>query len=190
MASVHLFSECAMAIRGLGAVLETTPTLHRYAQRLPADEARAGGCIVVDMDEPTGWWRAILAEAIARPQLPIVLVTRTAVVRDVVLALRLGARDVIDWEADGEELRRAVHEFAAPPARRSARGAPAYRLDRLTSRQREILALAATGLPTKAIARALALSTRTVEAHRARMVKRLMAGSFLELVRQQIRCEA
>jgi FixJ family two-component response regulator len=36
----------------------------------------------------------------------------------------------------------------------------------------------------------LAISKRTVDAHRSRMVRRLKARSFLELVREQIRFES
>jgi two-component system, LuxR family, response regulator FixJ len=190
MESVHLFSENRAAIstitrllRGLGL------RVHPHAARLPPETPRARSCMLVDMDEPTGWWRAALAEAIAKPQLPIVLVTSRPVARDVVLAVRLGAKDVVDWKEDGEGLTAAVREIVQRGTAAAAAAAGSSRLDLLTARQRQILALASTGMASKEIARALSLSTRTVEAHRVRMVKRLMARSFLELVRQQIRQE-
>jgi two-component system, LuxR family, response regulator FixJ len=192
MVPVQLFSENRAAIGTIRALLRASceTTVHANAARVPPEALDAGGCVLVDMDEPVGWWRATLAEAIARPTLPIVLVTARPVARDVVLAVRLGAADVVDWAADGDGLRAAV-EHCRPPAQRvSPSQRERCRLELLTPRQRHVLALASTGLASKAIARLLGVSTRTVEAHRARMVKRLMARSFLELVRQQIRHEA
>jgi two-component system, LuxR family, response regulator FixJ len=193
MATVHLFSENPGTIGSITGALSSTCVVHLYrsAARLPDTALAFGGCVVVDMDEPAGWWRATLAEVIAKPFLPIVLVTARPVARDIVLAVRLGARDVIDWAADSEGLRAAVRELTViEPEIMQARRTRGCRLDLLTSRQRQILGLASTGMASKEIARALSLSTRTVEAHRVRMVKRLMAKSFLELVRQQIQQEA
>ena len=190
MVSVHLFSENRATVATITVLLQGACTVHVHpnAARLPPETPRRGGCVLVDMDEPVGWWRATLAEAIAKPHLPIVLVTARPVARDIVLAVRLGAKDVVDWMADGAGLAAAVRELTGDDGR-GAGALTGSRLDLLTRRQRQILALASTGMASKEIARALQLSTRTVEAHRVRMVKRLMARSFLELVRQQIRQE-
>ena len=53
---------------------------------------------------------------------------------------------------------------------------------KLTIREREIAQLLLVGRTSKAIASALALSTRTVEAHRARLMKKLGATTPGELV--------
>jgi two-component system response regulator FixJ len=187
MVPVHLFSENVTAIRTISVSLRGVGAVqrHRNGGRVAPEALRAGGCVVVDMDEPIGWWRATLAEAVAEPHLPIVLVTSRPVARDIVLAVRLGAYDVLDWVADGPQLRATVGALGADGG--DAARAGGSRLDRLTARQRQILALASTGMASKEIARALSLSTRTVEAHRMRMVKRLTARSFLELVREQVR---
>lgn len=52
----------------------------------------------------------------------------------------------------------------------------------LTQREREIAQHLVTGGTSKQIARALAISPRTVEAHRARLMKKLGAASHGELV--------
>jgi PAS domain S-box-containing protein len=52
----------------------------------------------------------------------------------------------------------------------------------LTQREREIAQHLVTGRTSKQIARLLAISPRTVEAHRARLMKKLGAGSHGELV--------
>ena len=57
----------------------------------------------------------------------------------------------------------------------------------LTMREREVLQLLAEGLCSREVAGALRLSLRTVENHRARMMRRLEIHSFAELIRHGIR---
>jgi DNA-binding NarL/FixJ family response regulator len=57
----------------------------------------------------------------------------------------------------------------------------------LSSREREILRLIAQGGSNKSVAAALGVSTRTVETHRAAIMRKLRASSTAELVRYAIR---
>jgi DNA-binding NarL/FixJ family response regulator len=57
----------------------------------------------------------------------------------------------------------------------------------LSSREREILRLVAQGGSNKSVAAALGVSTRTVETHRAAIMRKLHATSTAELVRYAIR---
>jgi len=57
------------------------------------------------------------------------------------------------------------------------------RLQQLSPREREVLARIIEGLSNKAIARALDLSPRTVETHRAHVFEKLGADSLAQLVR-------
>jgi DNA-binding NarL/FixJ family response regulator len=57
----------------------------------------------------------------------------------------------------------------------------------LTPRQREILRLIALGRSTKAIARSLGISAKTVETHRAQLMERLDIYDIASLVRYAIR---
>lgn len=61
------------------------------------------------------------------------------------------------------------------------------RFDRLTSRQREILQLIAEGNTTQQIANKLAISVKTVEAHRAQLMSRLGIHDIPGLVRYALR---
>src|SRR5205814_4311533 len=60
-------------------------------------------------------------------------------------------------------------------------------LEKLTPRQREILALIAEGQATKKIARTLNISTKTVESHRSQLTERLDIHDVAGLVRFAIR---
>jgi DNA-binding NarL/FixJ family response regulator len=57
----------------------------------------------------------------------------------------------------------------------------------LTPRQREVLKLIAEGASTKAIARRLGVSVKTIESHRAQLMKRLDVDGVAGLVRAAIR---
>lgn len=57
----------------------------------------------------------------------------------------------------------------------------------LTPREREIVQLVAEGHSSKVIARTLGLSVKTVESHRANVLRKLDLGSVTELVRYAVR---
>jgi DNA-binding NarL/FixJ family response regulator len=65
--------------------------------------------------------------------------------------------------------------------------APNQSLNKLTPRQREILTFIANGHSTKGIARALQISVKTVESHRAQLMERLDIHDVAGLVRYAIK---
>jgi len=76
-----------------------------------------------------------------------------------------------------QELARMLREPAGPP-----RG-----IELLTDREREVLKLVAQGLPTKEIASKLFISARTVETHRANLMRKLDLHSVAKLTQFAIR---
>jgi DNA-binding NarL/FixJ family response regulator len=60
-------------------------------------------------------------------------------------------------------------------------------LEPLTSREREVLALLAEGLPNKAIAGALGISDQTVKFHVAAIIGKLGAANRTDAVRRAVR---
>lgn len=64
---------------------------------------------------------------------------------------------------------------------------PAGTHESLTVRQREVLRMVAYGWRTKEIARALNLSTKTVESHRAAIMRRLGVSRVVEMVHEATR---
>jgi DNA-binding NarL/FixJ family response regulator len=71
-------------------------------------------------------------------------------------------------------------------AKSSARGVETPRP--LTGRQREVLRLLAEGKSNKEVASLLGISVKTVETHRAKIMRNLQLASFSELVRYALRC--
>ena len=60
------------------------------------------------------------------------------------------------------------------------------RLERLTEREREILALITAGHQNREVAAQLRISPRTVEVHKARIMEKLECHSLAELIRTNI----
>ena len=83
-------------------------------------------------------------------------------------------RDITARKESEEQLRRSEAEL---------------RLATLTPRERDILDAIAAGLGNKAIARRLDLSPRTVEVHRANIMRRAGATSVAELLRLRFTVE-
>lgn len=107
--------------------------------------------------------------------------------------LRGGALDLLPAPLDPRLVRDAIDAAVAGWRRRLAVLADhreaALRLAALTPRERDILDAIAAGLGNKAIARRLDLSPRTVEVHRANIMRRAGAGSVAELLRLRFTAE-
>ncbi len=101
--------------------------------------------------------------------------------------LRGGAHDLLPAPLDPRLVRRTIDRALGDwQQRRRALAAhrdAETRLAALTPRERDILASIAAGLGNKAIARQLDLSPRTVEVHRANIMRRAGAANVAELLR-------
>jgi two-component system CheB/CheR fusion protein len=102
-------------------------------------------------------------------------------------AMRAGAVDFIEKPVRPNELlaciERALRHAASPSERSSMATAVAMRLAGLTRREREVLDHVVAGHANKEIAARLGIAQRTVETHRANVMKKMGAASLSELVR-------
>jgi FixJ family two-component response regulator len=119
--------------------------------------------------------------------LPIILVSGYADVPRAVEAIKKGAFDFLEKPVDGALLVAKVRD-ALQHSRRLfseylARSAHEARLALLTAKERQIAELVAAGKSSPKIAQELAISVRTVENHRARLMEKLRAESVADLVR-------
>ena len=134
------------------------------------------------------------------PNVRVIMLSMYANEEYVLQALRAGAAGYLLKDADTDELELAVRAVArgetylSPPVSkpiiedyvRRVGGEPRS-FDRLTPRQREVLRLIANGSTTKEIAQALGISIKTVETHRAQVMKELGVHDITGLVRYAIR---
>jgi len=152
-------------------------------------DRRGIGAIVLDVRMPGLGGLAVLDRLIADGvDLPVVMLTGHGTVEMCRRAFKAGAAEFLEKPVDDEQLiealQQAVRAHVRSRERRAADGAAAERYAQLSPREREVLALIVDGLTNKEIGRALALSPRTVEAHRAHLFDKLGAGSLALLIRQ------
>ena len=114
------------------------------------------------------------------------MITGQGDVRMAVEAMQAGAADFIEKPVGRGELFASIEralESTGDSAKLSAlREAAATRLAGLTARQRQIMELVLAGHPSKNIAADLGISQRTVENHRAAVMKKLGASSLSRLI--------
>lgn len=136
---------------------------------------------------------ALLDRAAARPGIAVFVAAEQLSIAESRAILCGGARDLLPAPLDPRLVRRTVDTALAEWHLRQAmldrhREAEA-RLAALTPRERAVLDAIAAGLGNKAIARQLELSPRTIEVHRANIMRRAGAGNVAELLRLQFIAE-
>jgi two-component system, chemotaxis family, CheB/CheR fusion protein len=154
------------------------------------DAYRPGGeaCLLVDARMPGMGGLALLQRLKSEgTRLPAIMITGQGDVPMAVEAMRAGAADFIEKPIHREELLTSI-EHALEHIRDSAKlsvrqEAAAMRLAGLTARQRQIMELVLAGHPSKNIAADLGISQRTVENHRAAVMKKTGSHSLSALIR-------
>jgi two-component system CheB/CheR fusion protein len=120
-------------------------------------------------------------------RLPAIMITGSSDVPMAVQAMKAGAMDFIEKPIGRGELllcvERALEQSRDASKRSAWRDDAAKRVARLTRRQRQIMALVLDGHPTKNIAADLGISQRTVETHRAAIMKKTGTKSLPALAR-------
>ena len=156
---------------------------------LDADRSNRTGCLVVDAIMPGMSGIALLERLKAEGRhLPAVMITGRGDTAMAVAAMKAGALDFLEKPVRPKQLLasidraldRAQHSVEISARRREEARA---RLARLTPRERDVMDLVIQGRPNKIIAHDLGLSQRTVEAHRAGMMRHALVKSLPELVR-------
>ena len=150
-------------------------------------KASGPGCLVLDVRVPGMSGMELQRQLTAAGStLPIIFLTGYADVRMAVEAMEWGAFGFLEKPFRPQELcekiQSAVRLDAEVWRQREERESAAARLAQLTPAERRVADLVAAGQTNKMIARELGLSTRTVEAHRARLMGRLGMKSRTELV--------
>jgi two-component system, chemotaxis family, CheB/CheR fusion protein len=123
-------------------------------------------------------------------RLPAIMITGNGDVHMAERAMQAGALDFIQKPFDKTELLasigHALEQTEDASQRCAGREAAAKRLARLTPRQREIMDLVLAGRPSKNFADDLGVSPRTVENHRAAIMRKTGSKSLPDLVRLAI----
>jgi FixJ family two-component response regulator len=122
--------------------------------------------------------------------LPSIVITGYGDIPMAIKAMKVGALDFLEKPAQDGALLAAITRalaHAADDGDHSDVQAAAARIAALTPRERDVMDLVVQGLPNKEIAANLKISQRTVEAHRASVMKRTGSGSLPDLIRLVMR---
>jgi FixJ family two-component response regulator len=147
------------------------------------------GAIVLDVRMPGISGLTVLDTLVAQGvDQPVIMLTGHGTVEMCRRAFKSGAAEFlekpVDDEALLEALQNAVRQHVKSRERLAADRAAHERWAQLSEREREVAGLIIEGLTNKEIGRALSLSPRTVETHRANLFAKLQAESLAQLIRR------
>jgi two-component system, LuxR family, response regulator FixJ len=181
-----------LLIEMLGVSVRTFPSAARY---LDAYQPGDAGCLILDLRMPGMNGLDLQQELIRRGfDMPLIVLTGFGDVPAVIRALKSGAFEFLEKPVDDDVLldhvRRALAWDAQQRRQRSEHDTVRERIERLTLREREVLGLVVEGLSSKEIGHRLRVSCKTVEAHRARIMKKMETESVVDLVRVVVAVES
>jgi two-component system, LuxR family, response regulator FixJ len=157
-------------------------------QFLAAAPSLREGCLIADIRMPDMDGLELQQHLVERAfPFPLIVITGHGDIPLAVRALKAGAVDFIEKPFASDTILNstaaALDRLARP---RDQDLVAAERLGMLTPREREVLLGLLAGLPNKSIAYDLAISPRTVEIHRARVMDKMGARSLSELIRMSL----
>ncbi|MGD2056495.1 MAG: response regulator [Gammaproteobacteria bacterium] len=189
--AVYLVDDDTEVCRSLGLLLERegyrTREFHSAESLLDAIDHSAYGVIVIDY-YLNGLSGLELQVELANRDIdwPIIFISGRGDIKTSVMALKKGAVDFLVKPFDGKELLASVEE-----AFRLAKSCYKHHMDQLaiesrceqlTLREKEVMEYIVAGVSNRNLAKHLGVSTRTIEAHRSKMMKKMAANSLPELV--------
>lgn len=154
-------------------------------------ETHRPGCVVLDVRMPG--MSGLELQDYLRSQgihIPIIIITAYGDVPMAVRAMKAGAMDFIEKPVCDQVLLEHIHEaLEVDQKRRQVRTNSrevTERLQSLTRREYEVMELVVQGMSSKEIAKKLDVSFKTIEAHRAKIMKKMDAKSVPHLIHMNL----
>jgi FixJ family two-component response regulator len=153
---------------------------------LASPRASMPACVLTELRLPGSSGLDLQQQILDRRELPVIFVSTDPDTHSTVQAMKHGAFDVLAKPCPTEVLlqtvldalensRVALHQLAHEQALQQ-------RYESLSRREREVMGLVVTGRLNKQVGADLGISEITVKAHRGKMMLKMQAASFAELV--------
>jgi len=178
----------ALLIGTVGLRVQTWAHPQEFIDHFNREAAREEiGAIVLDVRMPGLGGLQVLELLLAQGvDQPVVMLTGHGTVAMCRRAFKAGAAEFLEKPVDDQALldalQAAVRQHVQRRQRDVADREARERYAQLSPREREVLGLIVGGLTNKEIGRALGLSPRTVETHRAHLFAKLGAPSLAQLI--------
>ncbi len=175
----------ALLIGTVGLRVQTWPEPQAFIDQF---DRQGIGAIVLDVRMPGISGLAVLDSLAAQGvDQPVIMLTGHGTVEMCRRAFKAGAAEFLEKPVNDEHLlealQNAVRQHVRSRERHQADRDARARYAQLSEREREVLGLIVAGLTNKEIGRALGLSPRTVETHRANLFGKLEVDSLARLIR-------
>ncbi len=190
---IHLIDDDAAVRDGLSLLISTVglrvqPWADPQAFMTGFDRDTIGA-IVLDVRMPGISGLTVLETLVAQGvDQPVIMLTGHGTVEMCRRAFKSGAAEFLEKPVNDEQLlealQNAVRQHVKSRERNKNDRQAQERFAQLSEREREVLGLIVAGLTNKEIGRALDVSPRTVETHRANLFAKLEAESLAQLIRQ------
>ena len=172
----------------LGALDLPVETFATGKEFLDSYRGERPGCLVLDLRLKEGSGLDVQDELHRRKwAVPIIVLTGHGDVPDSVRALKAGAFDFLQKPPPPavliERIQAAIESDRVARAATASKADAVERLASLTPRERDVMSLLVSGATSKEVASDLAISVRTVEGHRRRVLSKLNVTSAAQLVR-------
>jgi two-component system, LuxR family, response regulator FixJ len=145
------------------------------------------GCLILDVRMPGMNGLDLQQELIKRQiKIPIIFMSGHAEIPDSARAFRAGAIDFLEKPFDKalflERIQEAISKDIDNRKKWLEIREIQQRIERLTSREKEVLDLIVENHSNKEVARILAISPRTIDVHRARIMQKMEADNYTDLL--------
>lgn len=149
------------------------------------------GCLVLDLLLPDGTGMDVLQQlSESGSEMPVVFMSGMASIAEAVRALKLGSLDFVEKPFELARMREAIERALALDLERRQRSEEqthlVQRFRSLSPRETEVMERIVQGTANKEVAVQLGLSPKTVEVHRANVMRKTGANSLAELVRMHV----
>ena len=178
---LSLIASAGLSVEGFSSAQEF---LDKYELNRP-------GCVVLDIGL-SGMRGVELLEKLTAQGAPlaVIVITGLADVRTAVRTMKARAFDLLQKPVPNDVLldriRTALDRDAQTRKERAQVFAIHSRLNRLTRRERQVMDLVVHGFANKQIAIRLDLSEKTIESHRAHVMKKMQARNIPDLVKMAL----